>query len=120
MTDQAAIAAVQTVVEAYVSACAKADTDALARVFHLDANMSGYLAGQCMTGTVAPFIDAVANNPAPGPDYQSQIDNIEVSGNIATARLREQAYMGLNFLNHFQLIKADGHWLIVAKLFESM
>ena len=85
MTDQEAMASVQKVVDAYVSACAKADTEALASVFHPDANMCGYLAGQRMTGGIGPFIDAVANNPPPGAEYRSQIDNIEVSGNIALA-----------------------------------
>ena len=111
--------AVSAVVEAYVAACSAADTEALQAVFHPDANMSGYLAGQLLTGTPAPFIDAVANNPAPGPDYQSQISDVQVSGNIATATLREQGYMGLAFTNHFQLLKSDGQWSIVAKLFES-
>ncbi len=111
--------AVQAVIEAYVAACTAADTDALREVFHPDANMSGYLAGQCLTGSPAPFFDAVANNPAPGEDYQSQISDIQVSGNIATATLSEQAYMGLAFTNHFQLLKSGGPWSIVAKLFES-
>ncbi len=119
MSNSEKTTAVRAVIEAYVSACRKADTDALQSVFHPDANMCGYLAGQCMTGRVAPFIDAVASNPSPGPEYQSQIDNVEVSGNIATARLCEQAFMGLNFVNHFQLLNSGGQWLIVAKLFES-
>ena len=72
-----------------------------------------------MTGGVAPFIDAVANNPPPGPEYQSQVDKVEVSGNIATASLCEQAFLGLNFVNLFQLLNNGSQWLIVAKLFES-
>tara|TARA_R110002110_G_scaffold406421_1_gene626569 strand:- start:424439 stop:424801 length:363 start_codon:yes stop_codon:yes gene_type:complete len=110
---------VRSVVEAYVAACAAADSDALRAVFHADANMSGMLAGQRMTGGVAPFVDVVANNPPPGADYTSQISDIEVSGKVAIATLREQNYMGMSFTNYFQLLNVDGHWLIVAKLFQS-
>ena len=111
--------AVKAVIEAYVAACAAADTVALQAVFHPDANMSGYLAGQCLTGTPAPFIDAVSQNPAPGEEYHSQISDVRVSGSIATATLREQGYMGMSFTNYFQLLNSGGGWLIVAKLFES-
>lgn len=111
--------AVRAVIEAYVSACEKADTEALKSLFHADALMSGFLAGQRMVGPVEPFFQAVAANPAPGGDYQSQIENIQVSGGIGTATLREQGYMGMNFVNHFQLLDVDGEWLLVAKLFES-
>ena len=44
---------------------------------------------------------------------------VHIDGRIATAVLRETGYLGMDFVNHFQLLEADGQWHIVAKLFES-
>ena len=72
-----------------------------------------------MAGGVAPVLDTLANNPAPEVEYRSQIDNVEVSGNIDRASLREQTGMGLEFVNCFYLLEIDEQWAIVSKPFES-
>jgi len=114
--------AVEAVIQSYVEACARGDVMALRALFHPSAILSGYLAGELVTGQPEPFFTAVANNPSPresGLRYETQIDRVYVDGRIATAELRETGYLGLDFVNHFQLLEIDGQWHIVAKLFES-
>lgn len=114
--------AVRAVLQSYVDACACGDVLALRALFHPDAALSGYLAGNLVTGSPEPFFEAVAGNPAPrdaGLSYSAEIVDVVVCGRFATALLREQGYLGLNFVNAFQLLEIDGQWHIVAKAFES-
>lgn len=117
------LAAVQVVIQSYVDACARGDVLALRALFHPSAIMSGYLAGELVTGSPEPFFTAVGANPAPinsGLRYEACIDTVHFDGRIATAVLREDGYLGMAFVNHFQLLEVDGQWHIVAKLFESL
>lgn len=114
--------AVRAVIQSYVDACSRGDVLALRALFHPDAAMSGYLVDSLVTGSPESFFDAVAANPPPadsGLRYEAVIEGVNVSGRTATAVLREQGYLGLNFVNQFQLLDIDGQWHIVAKLFES-
>jgi len=116
------IQAVTDVVQSYVDACHQGDVNILKSLFHPEAAMFGYLAGNLLGEGPEPFFDAIANSEAPKDsdcDYQAEIEHVAVFGEIATATLRENNLLGLDFINHFQLLKADGEWLIVAKLFES-
>ncbi|MDO8861953.1 nuclear transport factor 2 family protein [Haliea sp. E1-2-M8] len=117
------LAAVQVVIQSYVDACGRGDVLALRALFHPSAIMSGYLAGELVTGSPEPFFTAVGANPAPvasGLRYDARIDTVHMDGRIATAVLRETGYLGMDFVNHFQLLEIDGQWHIVAKLFESL
>ncbi|WP_162300057.1 nuclear transport factor 2 family protein [Kineobactrum sediminis] len=117
------LSAVQAVIQSYIDACARGDVLALRALFHHSAILSGYLAGELVTGSPEPFFTAVGANPAPldsGLRYIARIDTVHIDGRIATAVLRETGYMGMDFVNHFQLLEVDGQWHIVAKLFESL
>jgi len=122
MSTQDAATRVRAVVQRYVDACRDGDANALRSVFHPQALLSGYLAGDRLLGDMEPFYAAVAGNPPPAVgegEYRAEISGIEVSGGIAVAILREQRYLGMDFVNHFQLLEVDGEWVIVAKLFQS-
>lgn len=114
--------AVRAVIESYVNACRSGDVMALRALFHEEASMSGFLGGNAIAGTPEPFFEAVAQNPAPraaGLSYEATIESVSVHGRIGTAELHEQGYLGMNFVNHFQLLLLDGQWYITAKLFDS-
>jgi hypothetical protein len=113
---------VHNVVQAYVDACRTGDVTVLRTLFHPNAVMSGYLAGNRLVGSPDPFFEAVASAPSPasgGADYRSEISEVVVTGKLATATLREQGFLGMDFTNYFQLLEIDGEWKLVAKLFES-
>ncbi len=114
--------AVEAVIESYVDACQRGDVAAMRKLFHADASMAGYLADMPLTGSLTPFFEAVASNPAPresGQSYRPSLVSVSVSGRVATAELHEQGYLGLDFVNYFHLMLVDGRWYITAKLFVS-
>jgi hypothetical protein len=114
--------AVRAVIESYVDACWRGDDLALRALFHPEAAMSGFLGDSAISGSLEPFFEAVAHNPAPldaGLIYETEIAGVSVSLRTGTAVLYERGYLGMNFINHFQLVAADGQWYITARLFES-
>jgi len=113
---------VRAVVEGYVAACRSGDVVSLRRLFHPGAVMSGYLAGGLLVGSPEPFFEAVAGSPSPAEsqtDYRAEICDVVVSGRLGTATLKEQGFLGMDFINYFQIIQIEDDWKIVAKLFES-
>ena len=116
MTDEAAVRAV---LEEYVAACMAGSVERLQAIFHPEALMTGYLAGNYLMGSVEPFYDAVRNSAAPGADYHAEIGPVEVAGAVASAGVRERGYLGLDFTDFFHLARVHDRWLIVSKTFNS-
>lgn len=117
MSDQADARAV---IDEYVAASAARDVDRLKSIFHPQALMSGYLGDQSLIGSPQPFFDAVQHAP-PGAKngYRAEITQIEVTGRVASATLKEQNFLGMNFTDYFHLAKLGGRWTIVSKTFST-
>jgi len=49
-----------------------------------------------------------------------QIHSISVTGETASAVLDERAYLGADFTNRFGLVRIDGTWRIVSKVFTTL
>ncbi|MFV0275642.1 MAG: nuclear transport factor 2 family protein [Parahaliea sp.] len=114
--------AVRALANSYVDACRRGDVLALRALFHPDAAMSGFLGDSAITGGPEPFFEAVAHNPSPvraGLAYDAEITAVCVHGRTATVVLYEWGYLGMDFINNFQLIFTEGQWYITAKLFDS-
>ncbi|MBI1732906.1 MAG: nuclear transport factor 2 family protein [Gammaproteobacteria bacterium] len=110
------------VIEEYIAACRAGNVARLRAIFHPQALMTGYLAGQFLCGPPEPFFAAVQSQPAPdksGADYRAEIVSVEVTGDVATATLREWGYLGLDFTDHFHLVRVEGKWKIASKTFTS-
>ncbi len=107
--------AVKAVIEAYVAACQAADVKRLQAVFHPGANMMGYMQGRFLTGGPKPFFDSVTSSTPCTYDYK--ISEISVAGDVGSARLDEEGYMGSNFTDYFQLARTEDGWQIVSKVF---
>lgn len=113
--------AVEAAALAYVDGCAAADSDAVADAFSPDAVMWGHLAGDYVTMTGAAFAaNVIAGADPAGPEYTHTVHSIEVTGDVATAILDEKQFLGLDFRNHFGLVRRDGRWRINSKIFTSL
>jgi hypothetical protein len=53
----------------------------------------------------------------PDADLKATIVNIDVAGTIATVRLELDNWTGTNYTDLFTLLKVDGHWKIMNKVF---
>ena len=110
-------------INSYVDCCRQGDVDGLKQIFHGQAGMHGYLNGELITATPDIFYQAVATAPSPkssGEPYQVEISCAESTEQTATLLLKEKNLWGMNFSNSFQLLKTEGKWFIMSKLFESL
>ena len=114
-------AAARAVIEEYVAACNDGSVERLKAIFHEDALMSGYMMGEYIMGSPAPFYEAVANPPPEAPanpgNYRGEITQVEVSGPVASVTLKEAGFMGMNFTDYFHLAEVNGEWKIISKTF---
>lgn len=112
---------VYAAVKQYVDGCVAADAAVVADAFSADAVMWGYLGDEYATMSGADFAANVvaAADPA-GPEYGFSIRVVSVTGNTAHAVLEEQQFLGADFVNNFGLVKRDGRWRIVSKVFQTV
>jgi hypothetical protein len=113
---------VGAVMERYVDAAYRGDTDALRECFDPAAVMFGYLGERLLAGGPQPFFDDIRTTPSmqsTGAPYVAETVSLEVVGDAASVRIDETGFFGtFSFSNWFHLIRrADGEWRIVSKLF---
>ena len=105
-------------VQRYVDGCVTADADAVRDAFAEGACMWGWLGAEFVSMTGAEFAERVVAPAAPaGPEYASEIHGIDVAGAVAHAVLDERGFLGADFRNFFGLVRRDGEWRIVSKVF---
>lgn len=123
------VSAVQTVLQDYIYGVLDGDIERVKGTFHPNAVMNGYMNGHLVAGSPEPFFNDVENGPSQsslGKGYQGRILLISVYGQSATAVVAEdQICVGhpdgsrpvMDIIDSFHLLKIDGRWLIVSKLF---
>ena len=109
--------AVAAVVQLYVHGAAQADVGPLKEAFHESARMFGNENDEHSDVPISEFFEYVAETPVPGPGFRSRIVSIDVVGDAAVAVLAEDDYQGVDYVNFFSLVKLDGTWKIVTKVF---
>ena len=113
---------VRSVLLRYVTAYINADEATLRDVFAGDAMMNGYLGDRLVAGTPEPFINRVASEPSlasQGLDLRYDIVEVAVTGNAASATLKQYGFGPFNFTDYMHLIKRDGRWKIISKTFST-
>ena len=84
--------------------------------FHSDATIFGYVGPDLFAGPIQQLFDwNDQNGPATG--IQARIAHVDVSGTIATVRLEIDDWTGHRFTDLFNLLKVDGEWAIMNKVF---
>ncbi|WP_370527158.1 nuclear transport factor 2 family protein [Undibacterium sp. CY21W] len=91
----------------HTAASARIDT-----IFSVDAN------GKLTGGSIQELFDAIDKPPFhPSPEAQSVIVRVDIVGTAASARIDSNDVSGFSFSDFFQLLKVDGKWTIVSKIF---
>jgi hypothetical protein len=104
----------------YIDGLREGSIETLKEGFHPEATMCGYFGETLMVTPIQGLYDFVSSNPAPaktGEPYSASVAVFEVAGSIASAKVIEQSYQGHNFTCFFNLLKIDGRWWIVSKVF---
>jgi hypothetical protein len=84
--------------------------------FHKDATIFGYVGDDLFAGPIQGMFDWNDQN-GPAKDIQARIVKIDIVGTIATVRLESDNWTGYRFTDMFTLLKTDGKWQIMNKVF---
>ncbi len=84
--------------------------------FHKDATIFGYIGADLLAGPIQQLFDwNDANGPATA--LQARIVSIDHIDTVATVRLELDNWTGHRFTDLFTLLKVDGAWKIMNKVF---
>lgn len=78
--------------------------------------MYGYLNGELSAGSIENLYTAISALGV-APDTNSEVDVMEIVGTAATVRVVLENWHSLSFTDFHSLVKIDGKWTIVAKIF---
>lgn len=113
MSDQEAIA---KTLQHYIEGARTGSSTEMKRAFHEDATIFGYEGDRLFAGPIQRLFEWNEQNGA-ARDLKANIVNIDVAGTIATAHLELDNWTGTDFTDLFTLLKVDGRWKIMNKVF---
>ena len=109
-------AAIRQTMQQYVDGAISGRSDDLRSAFHDDAMIHGYIGPDLFGGKIQKFYDWHDEN-GPAVDLKLKIADIDVEGTIATVRVELDNWTGHRFTDMFTLLKTDGQWKIISKVF---
>jgi hypothetical protein len=108
--------AIAKTVQHYIDGAKSGRGDDMKPAFHPDATIFGYVGPDLFAGPIQQLFDwNDENGPATG--LQARIAQLDVEGTIATVRLEMDDWTGHRFTDQFNLLKVDGEWKIMNKVF---
>ncbi|WP_241678111.1 nuclear transport factor 2 family protein [Pseudomonas kitaguniensis] len=112
--------AITKVLNTYIEGCKQAKSSIMKPAFNKQATMYSVGADGKLEGGAIPILfDGIDKGFRPSPDAQAAITRIEVVGNAASARIDANGMSGLSFTDFFQLLKVEGKWTVVSKIFQT-
>ncbi|MCB0221737.1 MAG: nuclear transport factor 2 family protein [Chrysiogenetes bacterium] len=116
----AAYAAVARVMARYYEGLYHGDVELLAEVFHPGATYATASGGELLQLNLEAYFPVVSGRASPatrGEAYSYELTSIAFAGShTALVRMRS-AMLGKHFDDFLSLIKVDGQWRIIAKVF---
>ena len=104
------------VMQAYIDGARTGKGAAMKPAFHDEATIFGYVGPDLFSGAIQGLYDwNDQNGPATG--IQSRFTSVDVVGTVANVRLDTDNWTGHRFTDFFNLVKIDGQWKVVSKVF---
>lgn len=117
MPDTQAFAEISNVVKMYVEGMCQNDPDKLRHAIHEKMSCIGHYRGGLEWDSRDAFIGAINDAvETPDPDPWYVINAISIVGDVAIAQV-EDIWLGEHFDDTLTLLKHDGRWVIVSKVF---
>ncbi|MCA1438735.1 nuclear transport factor 2 family protein [Ensifer sp. IC4062] len=109
--------AISAVVHLYVDGMAFANEAALRKAFHPNASIVGNYEGAIEWLTRDAFIAAILKEGSAPPEKQPLMDVevIHITGDAASVKVVDE-FAGSRYTDYLSLLKVDGRWLIVNKV----
>ena len=108
--------AITKTIQHYINGAKSGKGDDMKPGFHEDATIFGYVGPDLFAGPIQGLFDWVDQNDA-AKDLELRIASIHINGTIASARLEMDNWGGHRFTDMFTLLKVDGEWKIMNKVF---
>ena len=109
--------AVRVPLENYIKGHATGNGEFMRKAFHTEGNLIFIRDGNFMTRSFADYISGFSGKPAPDEGSRKRsIESVDVSGNAAVAKIILD-YPSARFVDYMSLLKIDGEWKIVTKIF---
>lgn len=110
--------AISEVLNKYIEGCKQAKSSIMKSAFSPQATMySVDPDGKLVGGAISILFEGIDKNFRPSPDATAAITRIEIVGTAASARIDANDMSGVSFTDFFQLLKVDGNWTVVSKIF---
>ncbi len=107
---------IEKIVQFYIDGAISGKGDDMKPAFHTDATIFGYIGDDLFAGPIQGLFDWNDENGA-AAGLEARIANIDIVGTIATVRLELDNWTGHKFTDFFTLLKVDGDWKIMNKVF---
>ncbi len=104
------------VLQYYIDGAKSGKGDDMKPAFHEDATVFGYVGPDLFAGPIAQLY-AWNDENGPATELQERIASIDIVGTVATVRLELDNWTGYRFTDLFTLLKVDGEWKIMNKVF---
>jgi hypothetical protein len=108
--------AIARTIQMYVDGGRSGRGDDMKAAFHPDATMFGYVGTDLFSGPIQKLFDWNDRN-GPAAELHARIASVDIAETIATVRLELDNWSGRRFTDMFTLLKVDGEWKIISKVF---
>jgi hypothetical protein len=108
--------AIADVVQQYIDGAKSGRGDDMKPAFHKEETIFGYVGADLFAGPIQQLF-AWNDENGPATELQARIASIDLIGTVATVRLELDNWTGNRFTDLFTLLKTDGEWKIINKVF---
>jgi len=108
--------AITTTVQNYIDGGKTGRTADMKLAFHPQATIFGYIGTDLLAGPIQLLFDWNDKN-GPAAELQGRIASIDIVETVASVRLELYNWTGHRFTDMFTLLKVDGEWKIMNKVF---
>ncbi|RXT51251.1 hypothetical protein B6S44_21850 [Bosea sp. Tri-44] len=111
--------AIVDVLNKYNSGGAKADSSIMKPAFSEKATIFGIEDGKLSGGPIQGLFDVIDSAFRPSPEAKAAIVRVDIVGTAASARVDTDNISGYRFTDFFNLLKVDGKWTVVSKIYHT-
>lgn len=108
--------AISKTVQHYIDGGRSGRSDEMKLAFHPDATIFGYIGPDLISGPIQKLFDWNDQN-GPATELQGRITSIDIVETVATVRLELENWSGNRFTDLFTVLRVDGEWKIINKVF---
>lgn len=112
--------AILDVLKKYNEGGAKADSSIMKPAFNEQATIFGVDEnGKLVGGPIQNLFDIIDNDFKPSPMAKVAVARIDIVGTAASARVDTDDISGFRFTDFFNLLKVEGKWTVVSKIYHT-